>query len=66
MITDDEELASHIAVGMHTGLRKGTDAPSSGALWRAINESDDGAWFDAAKFCVYGLKQMGYTIRRES
>lgn len=61
---EDKELASDIATGMHTGLRKGSDAPSSGPLWKAISDSNDSAWFDAAQFCVYGLKAMGYTITR--
>jgi hypothetical protein len=62
---EDQELADNIAVGMHTGLRKGSEAPSSGPLWRAIGESTDSAWSDAAKFCVWGLKEMGYTVTRE-
>ena len=62
---EDRELADNIAVGMHTGLRKGSDAPSSGLLWRAIGESTDSAWSDAAAFCVWGLKEMGYKITRE-
>jgi len=61
----DKEFAEQIAVGVHTGLRKGSEAPSSAALWRAIGESDDTAWMDAAEFCVYGLKSMGYVLMRE-
>lgn len=61
---DDDELQEQIAIGMHTGLRKGSDAPSSGPLWRAISESNDGAWGDAARFTVYGLRAMGYRIQK--
>jgi hypothetical protein len=60
----DNELAEQIAVGMHTGLRKGSEAPSSHKLWKAISTSDDSAWSDAAAFCVYGLKSMGYKITK--
>ncbi|MEY2756211.1 MAG: hypothetical protein RJB65_2569 [Actinomycetota bacterium] len=62
---EDQELADNIAIGVHTGLRKGTDAMSSMTIWRAISESTDSAWSDAAKFCVWGLKEMGYTVTRE-
>jgi hypothetical protein len=61
----DEELAEQIAIGVHTGLRKGSEAPSSGKLWQAIRKSEDSAWSDAAEYCVYGLKSMGYKITRE-
>ena len=61
----DEEFEEHIAIGMHTGLRKGSDAPSSGPLWRAIGASDDSAWSDAARFCVYGIKSMGYRLVKD-
>lgn len=60
----DDELQEQIAIGMHTGLRKGSDAPSSAALWRAIGASTDSAWSDAAAFTVYGLRAMGYRIQR--
>jgi hypothetical protein len=61
----DDEFAEQIAIGVHTGLRKGSDAPSSGPLWKAIGASDDSAWGDAARFCVYGLKSMGYKLVKE-
>lgn len=63
-IVDDEELAENIAIGVHTGLRKGTDAPSSGPLWRAINDSNDGAWEAAVAYCVDGLRSMGFKFVR--
>jgi len=61
----DEDAEEQIAIGVHTGLRKGSDAPSSGPLWRAIGESDDSAWSDAVRFCVDGLKSMGYALCKE-
>ena len=66
-MTDEEisALAEEIAVGMHTGLRKGSEAPSSGPLWRAVSDSKDSAWEDAAAFCAYGLSMMGYKVVRE-
>lgn len=63
---EDDEFAGQLAVGMHTGLRKGSDAPSSGPLWQAINASTDTAWVDAARFCVDGLKSMGYKLVKEA
>jgi len=59
-----EELAEQIAIGMHTGLRKGSEAPSSSKLWQAISRSDDSAWSDAAAYCVYGLTSMGYKVTK--
>jgi hypothetical protein len=53
-----EELKSHAGEGVHAGLRKGGDAPSSGPLWTAIADSEDSAWGDAIAFFVYGLKMM--------
>lgn len=58
----DDDAIEQIAIGVHTGLRKGSDAPTSGPLWRAIADSDDGAWTDAVRFCVHGLRSMGYAI----
>jgi len=63
---DDDEFAEQIMIGVHTGLRKGSEAPSSGPLWQAISASDDSAWADAANFCVYGLKSMGYKLVKEA
>lgn len=65
MTDEDKMLADNIAMGMHTGLRKGSEAPSSGPLYRAISDSEDSAWSDAAAFCVWGLKEMGYKIVRD-
>jgi hypothetical protein len=60
MATD--AFAVNIAIGVHTGLRKGTDAPSSARLWQAINECDDTAWADAARFAAEGIESMGYKL----
>ena len=62
---EDDEFANLLAEGVHTGLRKGTDAPSSGPLWTAIYESKDSAWGDACAFAVYGIKSMGYKLVKE-
>jgi hypothetical protein len=63
---DDEEFAELLMEGVHTGLRKGSEAPSSGPLWRAISESNDSAWMDAVEFCVEGMKSMGYKLVKEA
>lgn len=55
-------LADVIAEGLHTGLRKGTDAEDSHDLWKAISDSQTSAWSDAAKFCAYGMRSMGLTV----
>ena len=60
----DDDAVTNIAVGVHTGLRKGTEAPSSGPLWQAINASDDSAWSDAVRYCVDGLQSMGLVLCR--
>jgi len=61
-----DELAEQIAIGMHTGLRKGTDAPDSHKLWKAISDSKTEAWSEAAAFCADGLQSMGYTITKDA
>lgn len=53
-----EELTSHVGEGVHTGLRKGTDAPSSAAIWQVIYDSEDSAWGDAISYFIHGLKDM--------
>ncbi len=63
---EDDEFAEQIAIGVHTGLRKGSEAATSGPLWRAISESNDGAWMDACHYAVYGLKSMGYKLVKEA
>lgn len=62
---EHEEAQEQIGQGIHTGLRKGSDAPSSGPLWRAISDSHDGAWGDALRFCVWGLESMGYRLCKQ-
>lgn len=62
-VTEDE-LSEQIAIGVHTGLRKGSEAPSSHDLWQAISRSDDSAWSDAADYCADGLRFMGYKVMK--
>ena len=57
-----EDLKSILGEGIHTGLRKGSEAESAMPLWRAISASDDGAWGDALGFAIWGLRYMGYDI----
>lgn len=58
---DDKTALSVLGEGIHTGLRKGTDAPEAHDLWVAISNSDR-AWSDALKFFLYGLDVMGMAI----
>jgi len=60
----DEEATSAIGEGLHTGLRKGTDAPEAPALWEAISASST-AWSEALDFLVWGLHHMGYAVCKE-
>lgn len=60
-----EEAVEQVAVGVHTGLRKGTEADSAMGLWNAISASQDGAWSDAVTFCLWSLEQMGYRLCKE-
>jgi len=62
---DDNTATSLLGEGIHTGLRKGSEAPSSTTLWRAISDSDDSAWADALAFCVEGLREMGYVLCKQ-
>jgi hypothetical protein len=59
---EDAEAAELIGEGIHTGLRKGSEAESSHDLWKAIRESTDGAWSDALTYMVDGLAYMGYKL----
>lgn len=61
-LVSKKDLRSLIGEGVHVGLRKGSDAPSSGELWQAIAKSDDGAWSDAVMYAVWGLLYMGYAV----
>jgi len=61
-VPSQEDVISMLGEGIHTGLRKGTDAPSSGPLWQAIRASDDGAWGDALRFALWGLRYSGWEI----
>lgn len=61
---EDKDATSQLGEGIHTGLRKGTDAPEAPELWKAIRDSD-GAWSDALAYAVWGLGTMGYKLCRE-
>lgn len=59
----DRETATYlIGHGVHTGLRKGTEAPNSGVLWRGIQRSSDSSWSDAVQYCIDNLEGAGYRI----
>jgi hypothetical protein len=57
----DDEAAEVLGEGIHTGLRKGTDAKSSHAAWKAI-DADDSGWSEALAFALWGMDQMGYKL----
>lgn len=58
---DEASAQSIIGEGLHTGLRKGTDAPEASALWHTISSSDE-AWSDALAYLTWGLDQMGIAL----
>ena len=60
-----EEAAVQIAIGVHTGLQLGSEAPSAGPRWKNIGTADDSAWMDAAKYCVDVLEAMDLVICRK-
>jgi hypothetical protein len=62
-VTSDE-LQEAIAIGVHTGLRKGSEAPDSGKLWRAISDSDDTSWSDAARYAAWCMEYMGWRVQK--
>lgn len=62
---DDEDAMGIIGEGIHTGLRKGSQAPEAHDLWVAISNSEQ-AWDDALSYCLWGLGQMGYAICESS
>jgi hypothetical protein len=59
---DTDVATSLIGEGLHTGLRKGTEAMDAMDLWRAISNSDTSAWNDALNFLVESLDYMGYKL----
>lgn len=59
-----EELAEAIAIGVHTGLRKGSEAPDSARLHRAITDSKDSSWSDAAAYAAWCMEYMGWRITK--
>lgn len=59
-----DETVSILGEGIHTGLRKGTDAPEAHDLWMAISNSDN-AWSDALGYAVWGLGYMGLALVRK-
>ena len=61
---DDNEAASLIGEGVHTGMRKGSDRPDSHTLWKAVQSHDD-VWSDALAYCIDGLSSMGYALCKE-
>lgn len=62
---DNEDAVSQLGEGIHTGLRKGSDAPEAPKLWTAIQDSDQ-AWSEALEYAVWGLGTMGYRLCREA
>lgn len=58
---DNATAKSVIGEGLHTGLRRGTDAPEAPALWNQIARSEQ-AWSDALAFLVSGLDCMGMAL----
>ena len=63
---DDDEAVEQIAIGIHTGLRKSSSAPESAELLRAISDSNGSSWDEAVKYCVWGLKEMGFAVCRKT
>jgi len=59
-----DDAASVVGEGLHTGLRKGTDAPEAHDLWKAIQDSEQ-AWSDAIDYLLWGLEQMNLAICRK-
>jgi hypothetical protein len=63
---DDDEAVEQIAVGIHTGLRKCSEASDGAELWRAISDSNGSSWEDAVKYCVWGLRELGFAVCRKT
>lgn len=49
--TDDDDARSTLGVGIHTGLRKGTDAANSHIAWKALADDESG-WDDALEWAI--------------
>lgn len=57
-----EKAASICGEGVHTALRKGTNAPGAHKAWRAIADMDSDGWSDAMAWFVWSLDYMGMAI----
>lgn len=64
VVPPKDEILSMVGEGIHTGLRKGTDAESSGPMWQAIANSSDGGWSEALDWFLWGLRYSGWEIVR--
>lgn len=65
-ILTEKEVASILGEGVHTGLRKGSEASDAHILWEAIADSNTTAWSDAVAFCAWGLSEMGLKVVRDA
>lgn len=57
-----EDACDFLGEAIHTGLRKGSDAPDAHDLWQAISASNTTAWSDAIEFAVHALEQGGIVL----
>lgn len=46
----DAQDAAYLGESIHAGFRKGSEAPDSAALWKAIADSKTSAWVDAIEY----------------
>jgi hypothetical protein len=58
---DDNEAASIIGEGLHTGFRKGSSDPKAADLWNAVHDCGT-AWSDGLSFLIWGLDVMGMAL----
>jgi hypothetical protein len=58
---DEETAMSIIGEGIHTGVRKGSEDPSSAKLWGMIADSGT-SWDDALHWLMYGLDAMDMAL----
>jgi hypothetical protein len=61
-----DDIASEIALGVHTGLRKFADSPASGVAWHAIHDLADGEWESICGIVADGvLMRIGTRLLEE-
>lgn len=62
----DKEILSLLGEAIHTGFRKGCDAPQAPVIWKAINDMPPKDWGRFLSYLLWSLRASGVTIKEEA